>query len=387
MTNGRLRILPAARVYPLQRQVFADPSRRRKVVVRRGLAISVVALLTWGALFLGDIATFGPLKQLTDSRRTDAGTASQDIQSASPSRMPMLAEMRNPVSLPRTLDTSASTCVNPVPPLGSANAAVGQVAEPRVFAILPSSPDWTYLSLKKDCGVIDVLLRETFVLDAETYAVTQKTTDSEAQDAVRRFLRKPGTATVVFPTISIGKKVNKVGLQNRLANADFRTELARDIAGVANPTVRGMCLDVGGWPQVDASVLTQLLTELRTTLSATGHETCLIASANQGSLEAATVIDTVDRIVLGFTTSPGSDRRPRRWPLKHGSRQPQRRRCNASDLTSWSRRLGPIRRLGLGPSNARNHRLCRSDDPDLTRGGRIEFSGACPKHLFVIRRW
>lgn len=247
--------------------------------------------MVWGVVFFADIASHGPLQAKDGHLLNDVAGRFAAAGRPPQSEVPWLAEIREPGGVP--VPTPSNGC-----------RAAGASDETRLFAGLPSAPDWSFYSLANDCGRIDVLMPEVFEIDPHSRTLRRKSVDIEAQDAVDRFIADPNRQVEVYPSITIGEHVSGLGASSLFADPISRKQMVDAIGRAASASVRGFCLNAGGWPDTDAALLGSLMAELRQTLSATGHQTCLIVNANQALWKKRQIHGNVDRMVLQLYEAP-----------------------------------------------------------------------------------
>ncbi|MDJ0629461.1 MAG: glycosyltransferase [Rhodobacter sp.] len=175
----------------------------------------------------------------------------------------------------------------------------------RVFAILPNAPEWTYLSLSRDCGSIDVLVPEWLTVTGADYDLTRESQNREARQAIAAFRRRAPNSVSVMPAVGIGSDVQPAAFVERLQQEEFRARFIDDIrTAVEAAEAQGTCIDLTGWRGAKAPALAIFFGDLREVFGNAGLETCLISPANLPYWKSRSLIDAVDYVVLNSFQEP-----------------------------------------------------------------------------------
>ncbi len=223
--------------------------------------------------------------------------SSMDVAASDPAYVRLISEIP-PVMNPDGTDAGAGAggatqddvfCAAPRDP------ALGGGAE--VFAYLPFWPEWTYVSLKRACGKIDVVMPQWFRVDDFAGGTRPYEESAAHQDLIRETLAGDFASTKVFPVVDL----TEAAWPPSGGAVDF-ARLAQDIAGLAaQEGYPGICVNPGEVPEAFQPGFIGFLDALDRSLTATGRTSCVIVSDWSGLLDQEGLDRTVDRFVwAGF---------------------------------------------------------------------------------------
>jgi len=314
MRNNRTAPANPARPGAAHRQVFSDPNQRRGAWFRWLFIAVVLIVLMWIVAFFGNIGSLkfvqsGAIAYPADARIAAVGAPPQGGLGG-----PISVETRAFTQPLRMQEESSLDCAKKDDTPISASSGTGSGKAFRVFAFLPNTPDWTYLSLNRACGLIDVLMPEWFSVSDETGGLKSEKLDGAADEEIHEYRATRGASLVIYPTVTLQASADGTGIRNRLRERKFRVALAREIErAIVETETQGICVDPGGgWGDGDAALLTAFLQDLRGVLSGSGSATCLIAQAGRDYWRRPAVVDAVDHVVLKVFDEPwiGSPQKP-----------------------------------------------------------------------------
>ena len=288
-----------------RKNVFFDPTERRRSRVTTLLRTGFAVVLVWAAVFFsGTVPIAGMAEELMFLWRAKAGEIGETVAgghahdhapdaAAGPSGTgfselrPTLADLHHVGEAP--------SCPSSPAPVMAALADAG--AARHVFGHIPMSLDNATLSLPRSCDTLDVLMPEWFTLslsEAGANLIVEPKDDREETESYRA-ASTPKPA--LLPMI-------------RLDRAGPAPETALDDPAVANRTLRdltdllrasdatGACLDVEPFSTLELAALTPFLQRFQRTFRAQGLETCLVLPGDGAAWQDQALTGSFDRIVL-----------------------------------------------------------------------------------------
>ncbi len=275
---------------PKDRQpIFFDPRLRRRKILRFSLFVVFFMAAFW-------LIFFGASLYLVE--KLPVPHSSTNVSADDPAHVRLISEIppvMNPQEADETRGSAGMSEVDGSCDVASRNLASDGGAE--VFVYLPFWPEWTYVSLKRGCGAIDVVMPQWFRVD--DFAVGIKPYEAEAthQELIRETLTKDFAATKTFPVIEF----TEVAWPLSPGTIDF-ARLAQDIADLAQEQgYSGVCVNPGEVPEAFQPDFIGFLGVMDDVLTQAGRTSCAIVSGWSGLLDEEGLAATVDRVVwAGF---------------------------------------------------------------------------------------
>ncbi|MCP5086191.1 MAG: glycosyltransferase [Rhodobacteraceae bacterium] len=175
----------------------------------------------------------------------------------------------------------------------------------RVFAFLPTAPDWSHLSLNNDCGVINVLMPDWFRVKSGSPELISSEEDPLVRESVRAFLRSAAGTLEVFPVVEFDATVEDQAVIRRLANREYRKALALNLRTAAlKSRAGGMCLHVIGAGEANYPLLATFIAELNTLFSGSHLATCGVSGDGKLFGKEAGIAENLDFAVLKLFSEP-----------------------------------------------------------------------------------
>jgi len=289
----------------LQPQVFSDVSRKRLARVRLGFIAVIGILAIWATIFTLDIAST-PLIQSDDV--TSKFNKSNDLPDIFENRTPgtlLLDETRERTADLTTPARRITGCGNSGQAGNDSGAGRNTPPAKRVFAFLPTSPDWSFLSLRLECGMIDVLMPEWFTLGGIAAPVQTELLDPDARKALRKFIEGRSGTLDVLPTVRLGRETNRSEFWSTLISDPVQINLVENLTSAAQSVnAAGLCMDLGIDVTRNQAQVAGLIAKLTTRFAAEGLETCLVVNDEQArSLDQAT-LNSVNHVVFRAYQQP-----------------------------------------------------------------------------------
>ncbi len=175
----------------------------------------------------------------------------------------------------------------------------------RVFAFLPSSPDWAHLSLKNDCGVINVLMPDWYRVNNAAPLLEVKFDDPDVRESVNTLLDSETTQLEILPVIELSSKTDKRGFIGQLAKAEYRDALIGNIRKTAlSARAGGMCISLVGFKPQDLNNVKLFVAELRQNFSDSPLSVCVVSETADIFKNAPDFLASIDYAVVKLFDEP-----------------------------------------------------------------------------------
>lgn len=297
-------------------KVFYDPSQGRR---RRTLRYvwSAVLLITAGAImFFSDafesriLSSTSPdlVVHTTDpailSDRVDAGALDAKLSVALPP-----GGLSSDVNIQTLVDRNTANldepCTEPSGTLAIASAAQAATSDRRLHAFLPSDKDWSYGSLRHECGSLNVLMPDWFAFEDETLAIGVQQFDAEAKQVIGDFISKRRSDLKLIPTVRMRPGIDSNTFFLNLAVEEKRQQLIKDLLQATRSAgADGLCLDFGRITRARAPIVGSFASELKAALARNERELCLVFNAKDDAWESAALADASDYVVVRMFDQP-----------------------------------------------------------------------------------
>ncbi|MCP5075231.1 MAG: glycosyltransferase [Rhodobacteraceae bacterium] len=175
----------------------------------------------------------------------------------------------------------------------------------RVFAFLPSAPDWSHLSLENDCGVINVLMPDWYRVREDSPALIANDADPLVRESVQDFLSSSTGFLEVYPVVEIDATVDSQAIIHRLAEDTYRAAFVQNLKDAALETrAGGMCLNVIGVHEDNFPELSRFVADVRSVFESTQLATCVVSENIALFREQSGIAQNIDYAVLKLFSEP-----------------------------------------------------------------------------------
>jgi cellulose synthase/poly-beta-1,6-N-acetylglucosamine synthase-like glycosyltransferase/peptidoglycan/xylan/chitin deacetylase (PgdA/CDA1 family) len=290
----------------IQPQVFSDPRSIRLIRVRAIIAVVLFGLGAWAYSFTSTISATQQLAGDEVAERVMEKNALEADWRIGQIRTPVIDEAKfaHKTALPETVNDDLCGSATGTATARSGFADRAGTAR-RLFGFLPNTPDWTFLSLDRECGLIDVLMPEWFVIQDASFDISRVELDPEADDGIQQYLSRAGRRVELLPTVRLGPEVDKLDLIENLDDAQMRAGLISDLVEVVrDEPVQGLCFDLTGLPDNSNLGVAKLLQELATEFKAQNLRSCVVSGAGQIFWKLRGITDPVDQVILRAFQEP-----------------------------------------------------------------------------------
>lgn len=266
--------------------VFLDPTHRRALGVTLLFILVVLTVTTIGATIFWDLANY---PKLDSANLRPVQVLAADDRPQSPGLIP---RQEDNACFPK-VGTNPDDCIEPAE-MPAAKAAAKLAAQATdLYAFLPFQPDWTHISLKKNLGLVDVLMPEWYDFDLDTNDLRNLDSQSAYEIQIRELIAGQRGRLKLFPVVRIiayhGASVETpaviVTRSQRAARKLLEEAKAHDY--------EGMCLDFSNtWSDLGSQV-DALVPAYAEIFKKAGKETCLSLG-----FDALNALDPADTALL-----------------------------------------------------------------------------------------
>ena len=283
-------------------QVFDDPTKNRRRATRNYVLAAILIIMAWGYFFFSEALSNS---NFTATLRAGLpGYSGQELTEGGQ----VQRQTRPNMQLVSQGGAISTPCEETYSPLFAAHAAAGSPR--RLFAQLPSDMEWSHLSLNRECGAIDVLMPDWFLVASAEMDMDVNATDAEGQKEVLNFLSRRSDVAL-YPTVKLHPDVDRSDFFLNLADTVKRAKLVQGLGHVADLAgAQGICVDFGQFPEATTSVIGSFLAELSTSLALDNRQSCIIMSAGREVWASPYLADTADLFVIKLFVEPWSGSPP-----------------------------------------------------------------------------
>ncbi|MCB1331776.1 MAG: polysaccharide deacetylase family protein, partial [Maritimibacter sp.] len=306
-----------------RKNVFFDPTERRRSRVKSLLRAGFVAVVVWCALFFsGTVPLAGIAEEAVFLWRTqvagfgapaprahDHAPVLVPTQAAEPGAEPAmfagLARSADHVLVnrddlhPTLADhhhvTEISTCRTTPAPVMAALADGGPAR--RVFGHLPSGVENAPLSLERSCDTLDVLMPDWMTLTLSDAGAEIVVAGDDARLEIEAYVAGAAPAPALMPVV----KLDLLGQTSQAALLDpaRANRLLHDLSeAVYEVDGMGACLEVDLFSDPELTKLTPFLQRFQRSFRQAGLDSCLVLSGDSATWQDPAITGTFDQVVL-----------------------------------------------------------------------------------------
>jgi peptidoglycan-N-acetylglucosamine deacetylase len=287
-------------------KVFHDGTRHRGKRVKRLTVAIMCIFLTWLMLFLGGtISLSGLWNEVTLRWQLNRLTGSV----AQPA-----ATTGSPGHIHDALPVAASTdrgphCMPQRPPAYAAMA--DEAGNNQYFGHIPTAIEWSTLSLKNSCDMLNVLMPDWVVLREGTQKIEIDIEDSSVRGAVEDYMARAVQHPQLLPTITLEFASAPVSFVQQILHSDQSGALSQNLSAISTGLeASGLCLD---FRQLDAQALKQLtpfLNSFSAKFRADDLRSCLVLSVDQKIWADRALMASFDHVILKAFREPWAGSTP-----------------------------------------------------------------------------
>lgn len=288
-----------------QSPVFSDPGGRRRYTVRRAFGAVFLLAMLWAGYFAYSIFS-APTGQTGSTLRTPVTVSSQPTSAIQARRsiQQLLEQEAQAVAQTATLPPEEGCGTSDVPPGAAMATPPGQTGF-QVLAFLPNDPLESFLSLKRHCDDIDILVPDWFQIRKDDFGVVATERDPELDDTVALIRSDSRSAPLFLPLVALAYDADPVVFAARLAIPEFRNRLVASLVRAMRASdAVGLCLQFGILPESSVPSLAALMIEVSAALRPYQAASCLVAAYDDPILKVDSVINATDRIIVNVFDTP-----------------------------------------------------------------------------------
>lgn len=271
--------------------VFLDVTHRRAFRMK---FLLIVVILTLAAIAVSTFWNLAYFPKLDSANLRPVQVLAADVRPQSPGLIP---RQDDNACFPK-VGTDPDDCIAPSEMAVAKAAAKLTEQTHRLYAFVPFQPDWTHISLRKNLGLVDVLIPEWYDFDPHTNKLESLNSHSAYEVEIDELIAGQRERLKLLPAVRIDAYVGAT-----VETPEMIAERGRRAAQVLLDEARarnydGMCLDFSNtWSDLKAQVNVLVPAFLQAFRKA-GKETCL--SAQFDALDALRPADTglIDHLVV-----------------------------------------------------------------------------------------
>lgn len=281
------------------KRVFSDPNRKRGKRLRRNLFAFTGIFFVWIAVFFLSVETAGTTPTQTYG----------SLQTSFPERHMLASSAAS--DMPETAFKGGATCD------ADSNHAFAAMASTagaqRVFAHVPVSLEWSYLSVKRSCGVIDVLVPDWITIAEERQGLRVDVANDDTRMPLEEQVPLAATPMEVMPRIQLETLPVGSNVASKFEDDTMRVSLAPSLmTALREVGADGACLDVSQFPDGTSASMVPFVTGFQSMLAKDGLRSCVILGSDDDSWLQSKAVSAFDHVIVKAFYEPwvGSAPRP-----------------------------------------------------------------------------
>ena len=190
-------------------------------------------------------------------------------------------------------------------------SAMADTVAPRVFAHVPVSAEWAFLSLDDSCGQVGVIVPEWISIVEQNGHPAISIISKDTRIAVEEHLENAAARPALLPAVLLGKDGDDEAFLEQIRDKEHAARLVLGLASaVSSLDAQGACLDFTGVKPDALLRLEPLMARFSSTFRAQGLVACTVLNGDQPLWKNSELTGLFDQVILKLFQQPWAESVP-----------------------------------------------------------------------------